>query len=81
MEPLSLTSALASAGVNAAELARAVGVDPSTAWRWTSTDAQYRRVEPSAAQLAAIGAALGLGARETQALAAWFALRARGEAA
>jgi hypothetical protein len=75
---LSLPDALKGAGVSYGELATSLEVAPSTAWRWCSPGYRYRSSQPTAAQLAAIGERLRLGASEVRALADWYAVRARG---
>ena len=79
MKHLSLPDALARAGSTYQELALALGVAPSTIWKWCSTDKRYLRSAPAAGQLSESAAFLRLGAQEHAAVAEWFAARARGE--
>jgi len=75
---LSLPDALKGAGLTYGELAESLEVAPSTVWRWRSSAYRYRASQPTAAQLAAIGERLRLGAGELRQLADWYAVRARG---
>ena len=77
METLSLTEALERGRMTRIELATALGVDPSTVYRWMQA-CHYTGVSPSAGQLSRMAALLRLTDQETTALGRWFA--ARGEA-